>query len=146
MLDNKAHKERSTARTHSNKERPHADPSGTLFLEKGLSDNTRSGASRRANEECTECSADCHGRIRMTSSTANVKSEGSDGTDEPDGATTVTVRERFPEQGSPSENGDLKRREVRGSVQRHAQVFRDGLEGRDDGSSGECGHHSLREC
>lgn len=33
----------------------------------------------------------------MASSTANVEREGSDGTDEPDGATTVTVRERFPE-------------------------------------------------
>lgn len=144
MLDNKAHEERSTARTHSHKKSPHAHPSGTFFLEKGLGDNTRSSSSRRANEEGTECSADCHGRIRMASSAANVEREGSDGTDEPNRATTVTVRERFPEQGCPSENGNLKRREVRGSVQRHTQVFRDGLEGRDDGSGGEGGHHSLR--
>ena len=63
VVDDESHEERTAGRTKSAQKRPNTDVGCTLLLEECLGDYTRSGATRRRDEERSECSADCHGRV-----------------------------------------------------------------------------------
>jgi hypothetical protein len=97
VVNDETHEERTTRRAKSNKQSPHANVGSTLLLEECLSDNTRASATRRADEECGERSADSHGSIGVALSTTDVERKGSDSADEPHRTTTVAVGDWFPE-------------------------------------------------
>jgi hypothetical protein len=63
VVDDESHEERTAGRAKSAQKRPNADVGCTLLLEECLGDYTRSSATRRRDEERSECSADCHGRV-----------------------------------------------------------------------------------
>lgn len=135
--------ERSNWNSQCDKHRPDTHVSRAFMLEIGLLHNCTAERRGRTNEECCNCSAKTHGRVRRTLRTSNVTGKAADERQKEDRPATKPIRQRPPEKGCATEDSDHKRCQVTSSLDGDMEVHRNVHKGGLDRCSSECCHERM---
>jgi len=143
VVGDETHGEASQRNTNGDHQGPNAHICASFSLEEGFTDDTTSDGSSGTDEESDQSSACGHAGIAMTVGASNVAHKTADKRDQPDWATSIADREGSPEQWRSTQDRNLERCEVRGSLNTAAQVLVDVEVSWNDCCSRERAHHRM---
>lgn len=143
VVGDETHGEAAQGNTNGDHQGPNAHICATLSLEKGLTDNTTSDGSSGTDEESDQSSACGHAGIAMTVGASKVANKTANKRNQPDWATSISDREGSPEQWRSTQDCNLERCKVRGSLNAATQVFVDVEICWNDCCSRERAHHRM---